>query len=150
MPSEFFQLLQKDHDDVKNLFSQLLQSPSASPDVLKKTLHGLKLALLPHLEAEEGSFYAALRGRPEAKEAALQAIEEHHVTKLLFAELEKTGVEREQFRAKAGVLREIVEHHIREEEGKIFELAQKMLNEGQQLEIMQVFKNKKERVKGKL
>ena len=56
----------------------------------------------------------------------LEAYEEHHVVKLVLAELPKVDPEDERFEAKMTVLEELVEHHVEEEEDEMFELADKI------------------------
>jgi hemerythrin-like domain-containing protein len=69
----------------------------------------------------------------------LEAYEEHHVVKLLLAELPRVNPEDERFEAKMTVLSELVEHHVEEEEKEMFKLAQKLGREeleelGEQME----------------
>jgi hypothetical protein len=60
----------------------------------------------------------------------LEAIEEHHVAKMLIGEM--SGMPKnEQWFAKLSVLRENVEHHIDMEEGEIFVDAQEILDSNQ-------------------
>src|SRR5262249_44618971 len=87
---------------------------------------GAKLTL--HTKIEEEIFYPALREVPskKAEEMVLEAYEEHHVVKLVLAELPKVDPEDERFEAKMTVLEELVEHHVEEEEDEMFKLADKM------------------------
>ena len=56
----------------------------------------------------------------------MEAFEEHHVVKLVLAELPQVDPEDERFEAKMTVLSELVEHHADEEEKEMFKLAQKL------------------------
>ena len=87
---------------------------------------GAKLTL--HTKIEEEIFYPALREVPskKAEEMVLEAYEEHHVVKLVLAELPKVDPEDERFEAKMSVLEELVEHHVEEEEDEMFTLADKI------------------------
>jgi hypothetical protein len=49
----------------------------------------------------------------------LNALEEHHAVKLVLAEVDALDADHERFRAKVHVVRESVEMHIEEEEGKL-------------------------------
>jgi hypothetical protein len=62
----------------------------------------------------------------KAEEMVLEAYEEHHVVKLVLAELPRVNPEDERFEAKMTVLSELVEHHAEEEEKEMFKLAQKL------------------------
>jgi hemerythrin-like domain-containing protein len=68
-----------------------------------------------------------------------EAYEEHHVVKLVLAEMPQVNPEDERFEAKMTVLSELVEHHVEEEEKEMFKLAQKLGKEeldelGEQME----------------
>jgi hemerythrin-like domain-containing protein len=54
-----------------------------------------------------------------------EADEEHHVAKILIAELEQMQGNEDNWEAKFMVLAENVRHHIKEEEGEIFPEAKK-------------------------
>jgi hypothetical protein len=56
----------------------------------------------------------------------MEAYEEHHVVKLVLAELPRVNPEDERFEAKMTVLSELVMHHVEEEEKEMFKLAQKL------------------------
>ena len=59
----------------------------------------------------------------------LEALEEHHVVKLVLEELPTVDPEDESFTAKMTVLGELVEHHADEEEEDMFPLASKLGDE---------------------
>lgn len=73
-------------------------------------------------------------------------MEEHKVVKRLLKELNSSDKSTKEWGAKLTVLREIVEHHVSEEEGELFKKAKKVLDDeiaqkiGQQIEN---FKDKK-------
>ena len=82
-----------------------------------------------HTRLEEHFFYPAFRaaaGSKRAEEMVLEAYEEHHVVKLVLAELPRVNPDDERFEAKMTVLAELVEHHVEEEEKEMFKLAQKL------------------------
>jgi phosphoglycolate phosphatase-like HAD superfamily hydrolase len=75
---------------------------------------------------EEELFYPAVRQKIEDEEGIMdEADEEHHVAKVLIAELEKMTGDEAHWDAKFKVLAESVRHHIKEEEGKVFKEAKK-------------------------
>jgi hypothetical protein len=81
-----------------------------------------------HTLIEEEIFYPAVRGleTQKAEEMVLEAYEEHHVVKLVLAELPRVNPEDERFEAKMTVLSELVKHHVEEEEKEMFKIAQKL------------------------
>jgi len=112
------ELLKNDHDEVKDLFKQY---DKAGDNALSKKLalfEQIRDALTVHMDIEETIFYPAVKAvRDEkVKDEVREADEEHHVVKILLAELAKMNLSDEQFDAKLTVLKENVEHHVEEEE----------------------------------
>jgi hemerythrin-like domain-containing protein len=145
---QFYEQLKKDHKEVKGLLKKLKDS---SGEKQREDLFSqLKMEIKPHLKAEEKAFYPALTKEKDSKEDALESIEEHHVTELVMNELEKLGKSEDRWLAKMKVFAELVEHHIEEEEGKLFKVSQKVLKDDQMSDIMEKFEKEKEQVKSKL
>jgi hemerythrin-like domain-containing protein len=124
------ELLKNDHDEVKELFKQY---EKAGDNALSKKLalfEQIRDALTVHMDIEETIFYPAVKAvRDEkVKDEVREADEEHHVVKLLLAELGKMNLSDEQFDAKLTVLKENVEHHIEEEEDELLPDAEKKLS----------------------
>lgn len=122
-------LLMKQHRDVEALFKKVEKTEDA--DERKELMGQIKQSLELHTMLEEEIFYPAIRGldTKKAEEMVLEAYEEHHVVKLVLAELPKVDPEDERFEAKMTVLKELVEHHVEEEEQDkdgLFKLAKKL------------------------
>ena len=115
-------LLKEDHERVKALFDQF---DKAKGRAAKKKLVGKALSELKvHAAIEEELFYAAVR-KSVGKEIMNEADEEHHVAKLLIAELDRMDGSESHYDAKFQVLTENVRHHIKEEENEMLPKAQK-------------------------
>ncbi len=134
-------LLKGDHAKVKDLFDRFAKAKSrpAKVKIVREALIELKV----HAAIEEELFYPAVR-KPVGKEIMNEADEEHHVAKLLIAELDVMDGTESHFDAKFHVLAENVRHHIEEEEDEMlpkadearvdFELlAEKMLRRKERL-----------------
>src|SRR5690349_21173482 len=115
-------LLKEDHDRVKELFDRFeaAKTRPAKVKIVRAALAELKV----HAAIEEDLFYPAVR-KPVGKEIMNEADEEHHVAKLLIAELDAMDGSESHFDAKFKVLAENVRHHI-EEEGEMLPKAQKV------------------------
>jgi hemerythrin-like domain-containing protein len=136
------QLLKEDHKKVKELFEQFekTEDDGAKRQIVETTIHELEV----HAAVEEEIFYPELREEIDEEEKVDEAEEEHHVMKLLLAELKKMGPGDERYDAKYKVLAESVKHHVEEEENEIFpevegeldnpELGQKMAERKQELQ----------------
>ena len=78
-----------------------------------------------HAELEERLIYPAIREEIDEEDLMNEANEEHHLVHVLIAELKKLNPSDETFKAKFTVLGELVEHHVKEEEGEMLPKAQK-------------------------
>ena len=148
--NQFFQTLKKDHQEVKQIISELenvKERPSPQRDSM---FQKLKSELLPHMKAEEIAFYEPLEGKKEAREDALEGEEEHHVAEIVLKELEKEEKVDGRWGAKLSVLKELIEHHIKDEEGKIFKSAEAALKADDFQNIMRRFEQEKEKIKKKM
>jgi hemerythrin superfamily protein len=119
-------LLKKQHREVKALFKKIQDTDN--PRTRRQLMNEIGRALEGHTLIEEEIFYPAVRGleTQKAEEMVLEAYEEHHVVKLVLAELPRVNPEDERFEAKMTVLSELVQHHVEEEEKEMFKLAQKL------------------------
>ncbi len=73
-------------------------------------------------------------------------MEEHHAIELLLKDLRETETNTERWKPKLKVLEEILEHHIEEEEGKIFTEVKTTLTLEMAVEIGMRFSAKKEQI----
>jgi hemerythrin-like domain-containing protein len=113
-------LLKEDHKKVKKLFDQFeaAKGVPARRKIVREALTELKV----HAAIEEEIFYPAVR-KAIGKEIMNEADEEHHVAKLLIAELDTMKGTESHFDAKFLVLAENVRHHIKEEENEMLPKA---------------------------
>ena len=119
-------LLKKQHREVKGLFKKM--ESADNPRMRRQLMNEIARSLEGHTLIEEEIFYPAVRGLEtgKAETMVLEAYEEHHVVKLVLAELPQVNPEDERFEAKMTVLAELIEHHVEEEEKEMFKVAQKL------------------------
>jgi len=119
-------LLKKQHREVKSLFKKLESTDNAR--MRRQLMTDISRNLEAHTTIEEEIFYPAVQTLEtrKAEEMVNEAYEEHHVVKLVLAEMPHVNPEDERFEAKMTVLSELVEHHVEEEEKEMFKLAQKL------------------------
>lgn len=106
-------ILKHDHQKVKDLFDQFEKTDSLREK--RKIVAQAIMELKIHAAIEEDIFYPAVR-KPIGKKIMNEADEEHHVAKLLIAELELMDGKEDHYDAKFKVLAENIRHHIKEEE----------------------------------
>ncbi|HEX5418841.1 MAG TPA: hemerythrin domain-containing protein, partial [Gammaproteobacteria bacterium] len=115
--SNALELLKHQHDEVKKLFEKL-ESAHSSADK-EKIFAKLADALAAHTKIEETIFYPSVFD-DETEIELREAFEEHLAAKRLVADLLEMEPTDPQFMSKASVLREVVQHHIEEEETQLF------------------------------
>lgn len=120
-------LLEADH----RRFEQLLKDGEDTTERAVKgrgeVLDALTSELNVHEAIEEQLLYPALRPHAEAHDVVLEGIEEHHVADIIIKELHHVRKDNEKWGAKFKVLKESVEHHIQEEERRMFPVARGVL-----------------------
>ncbi len=118
-------LLKKQHDEVRDLFKEYDRERSNRQDVADEILVKLEI----HSRLEEDIFYPALqaKARGEEKELVLEAKEEHRIVDQLVEELKGMTVHQEEYQPRFTVLRENVEHHLKEEETEMLPDAERRL-----------------------
>ncbi|MEO8190549.1 MAG: hemerythrin domain-containing protein [Acidobacteriota bacterium] len=123
-------LLKKDHREVEQLFKDYEKAGDSAHAKKQGLFEEIRAALTVHMDIEESIFYPAVKKirDEEIKDEVREADEEHHVVKMLLAELSKMKPQDEQFDAKMTVLKENIEHHVEEEEGDLFPDAKKNLS----------------------
>src|SRR4051812_43460298 len=100
-PNPAVAMLKQDHSKVKALFDEFENAKSAA--TRKKIVRQALEELQVHAAIEEELFYPAVR-KPVGKEVMNEADEEHHVAKLLIAELDAMDGSESHFDAKFTVL----------------------------------------------
>ncbi|GJL70494.1 MAG: hypothetical protein NPIRA06_31290 [Nitrospirales bacterium] len=140
---DIYHALREDHQEAKQLFSQI-EAAEKSSDSREKLFLKLKDALEAHSEAEEQVFYIPLQKKEETKQKIDHAITEHEKATTLLNEIEAMDHTDENWLKKVTKLKEDVQHHIQEEEGEIFKNAQGILTQQQADHMGEEFKQVKE------
>jgi iron-sulfur cluster repair protein YtfE (RIC family) len=118
-----------DHRKVKDLIREYADAGDDAFKVKQKIADQVFAELEVHTMLEEEIFYPAVRVKTddEGKSHVAEGMEEHHIVKILIAELKALTPEDEAFAAKFKVLSENVQHHIKEEEDELLPDAKKQL-----------------------
>jgi len=145
-------LLKADHKKVKGLLEQLESTTERAASKRKKLLGQIESELKAHTSVEETIFYPAFRDavkKKEDREMYFEALEEHHVVKLVLPEIAATDPSSEEFGAKAKVLKELVTHHAKEEEKDMFPEAKKVLSKEELMELGAEMEQSKKKMLGR-
>lgn len=137
MQKSTFASLIKDHERVKGILEELVESSASAKQRRKKLLDTLREELLVHEKLEEELVYPALERRKATRDLTLEGYQEHHVVDLLVEELESLDFDDKAWKAKLTVLQENLLHHLDEEESHLFPQAEQTLDDSQLRRIEQ-------------
>jgi hemerythrin superfamily protein len=84
---------------------------------------------------EEEILYPAARERAREEGLVLESLEEHHLVKVLLAEIDGMDPEAERFEAKVHVLMENVLHHAKEEEKELLPKVRQVLSRSELIDL---------------
>ena len=129
-----FEALRISHDIQRGLADNLINTSGDSKEraVLFKEL---KAELAAHAAAEERFFYVPLIAYDMTQEPSRHGIAEHHAMDKLVEKLEGIDLSSPGWIAIAKELHHKVQHHLKDEEQGIFQLAGKVLSEAEKLSL---------------
>jgi len=126
---KIYDRIKQDHDEARQLMSEIKDTTERAAKTRKKLFDTFKVEMWVHHKVEEAVFYSTLAKRRETRDEAFEAINEHHVANGLLEELDSMPVDSAAWASKFGVLCELVEHHMEEEEEEIFAEARESLSD---------------------
>jgi hemerythrin superfamily protein len=130
------ELLIAQHREVEALFAAYEEAGDKAFRTKEKIYEKLAEKLRLHAELEEKHFYPAVErlDTPQVREAE----EEHQVLKEMLAKIDELAAEDSTFDAKVTVLKELVEHHVREAEREMFPECKSKMPEDKLKEIGEI------------
>ncbi|MBO2889920.1 MULTISPECIES: hemerythrin domain-containing protein [Pseudomonas] len=144
-------LLIQDHELVKKLLEELSSTTERAVKKRAELLERIKQEVSIHTALEEEILYPAIKqagGKEEAK-MYYEAKEEHRtVDSLVLPDLLQTETGTVEFAGRVKVMKELLEHHIEEEESELFPTARKLLGKQQLDELGQAMVAQKKLLKG--
>ena len=139
---DVIKLLKEDHKKVKKMLDDLESTTERAVTKREELFAKIQSELKLHELVEEQIVYPAFREQAKLKDIVLEGYEEHHVVDLLMEEIANELVTDETWGAKVKVMKENVEHHVEEEEEKMFPQARKLFKDeeleklGEQVELL--------------
>ncbi|MDG2538855.1 hemerythrin domain-containing protein [Dyella jiangningensis] len=143
------QLLKNDHQAVKELLTELADTTSRAVKRRTTLLREIHLNLHAHTTIEEEIFYPAYKEAGDKEQAKMyfEALEEHRAAEdLVLPDLLQTDPSSEQFSGRAKVLKELIEHHVQEEEQDMFKQARSLLDKATLQELGEQMAQRKQEV----
>lgn len=141
---DIYEYLKLDHRKVDKLFALYENSPSEKNKL--EIIAMLNKELTVHAISEEETFYKILEQYRESQKDTLHGEKEHKEIKDKLAEIMQINSPNEILDKKVHELKKIVEHHVSEEEGKIFKEAKNVLSK----EEAYILKEQMHDLKGKI
>jgi hemerythrin-like domain-containing protein len=145
-------LLKQDHEKVRGLLEQLEKSAGKNAAKAAKLVAQIEQELTVHATIEEEIFYPAFRDAVRSKDDKqmyYEALEEHHVVKLVMPEVREGQSDvGPEFAAKAKVLKELVEHHADEEEKDMFKKARQVMERDELRDLGDRMQQRKQQLMG--
>jgi hemerythrin superfamily protein len=140
--------LKQEHREVEGMLDDLVDSDSAAER--KTLLKKIKTALVPHVRAEEKVVYdpvIALKDK-DAKQDGEEGYLEHGLADRMLLTLGKiSNANSPEFSAAAKVLRELVKHHVQEEENNVWSDVKDHFSEEERIQMNRKFEAAKKKVK---
>jgi hemerythrin superfamily protein len=124
-------LIKADHREVEKLFHEFEEAGDRAYKTKQQLVSQIIKELEVHATIEEEIYYPAVdaKAKKDGKELVAEAVEEHHVVKVLLGELATMSAEDDAFDAKVTVLMENVRHHVEEEEEELLPESEEILGE---------------------
>jgi hemerythrin superfamily protein len=142
-----YEALKNDHEKVKTLLNDLVALEASNEDRRHSLIENIRDELIPHSRAEESVFYNSLRAIDSAKDIVMHGFEEHMEAETLLRSLQVADKIDLEWKATAQKLKKALEHHIQEEEGKIFNVAQQLFTKEEAEMMAEAFEQLKPEVK---
>jgi hemerythrin-like domain-containing protein len=131
-------MLKSDHANVKRLLRELAETSERATKQRETLVSQIERELKTHAQLEEEVFYPAFLSaarNTDAEDLFYEAAEEHHVADMVLPALKGANPKSHEFKAKAKVLKDLIEHHIKEEETQMFVVARQLFDEDQLREL---------------
>ncbi len=131
--------LTNDHKVVRAMLEELAATTKRAVKRRTELLQKIAAELEAHTTIEEEIFYPAFKEAGEKSDddkMFFEAMEEHRAAgDLVLPDLMQTEVGSDQFSGRAKVLKELIDHHAKEEEKEMFPRARKLLGKAQLQEL---------------
>ena len=145
---DVLQEIKQEHEKFKELIKQIEEATGTTKKSLFETL---KMDVSAHHKAEESIVFPDIKSKSdeEGKDIVREMIEEHSLGTYQMSLLERTSVDNETWDAKFSVLKEVLTHHMDEEEKDLFKQAKKVLTKDELIQKCEPFEKKEESAKKK-
>ncbi|MDZ8089828.1 MAG: hemerythrin domain-containing protein [Nostoc sp. DedQUE12b] len=138
--TDILSLIEAEHRQVEKLFAEAEKAKGAK---LVEQFNQIYIELILHARTEELVFYPALREYEETEQYVEEAEEEHEEVSVILEEIKGLKTTKPEFKEKMSELKEILEHHVEEEESEIFNAVRECMSDQELTELGQEFQETK-------
>jgi hemerythrin-like domain-containing protein len=151
-PMGLLRELHEQHESIRSILEDMASTTSRAEKTRPRLVEKLEQQLVPHMKAEEKVFYKQMKQAADEDQAphVLEGYEEHRLTRKALKRLKKADVDDPKWEARCKVLKELIEHHIEEEESELFDLARNLLEAEGLEEIQEPYEARFDKAKEKL
>lgn len=135
---DIYQNLKKDHVEVKKLLTELL-SLNENDEYRHTIIEKIASELIPHARAEEAVVYNSIRAADADTGVVMHSYKEHMEAEGFLRLLQTKDKLAGNWKETAQKLKDSLEHHIQEEETKIFAQAKKLFSDEEAYQISSAF-----------
>jgi hemerythrin superfamily protein len=121
-------LLINDHRTVSKLLAKGEETTERAIKSRTQILSQIKEELKAHEKVEETLLYPLLKEYDTTRPLSFESYEEHRIVDDMIAKLETDDPGSETWAAKFILLRELINHHVKEEEGSLFPKTKKLID----------------------
>ena len=142
-------MLKADHVTIKRLTRQLSETGDRAVKERERLVSEIERVVKTHSQIEEEVFYPAFKNaaaKSDAEDMFYESMEEHHLVDIELPSLKAANPKSPEFKAKAKVLKELLEHHIKDEETEMFAQARQLFGEDQLREIGEMMQARKDSI----
>jgi len=130
------ELLEKQHREVEAIFCKLEKGNSDAEALVIELANDLAA----HFTIEQELFYPAIQAVD--REMVLESYEEHALAEVALKRLLAADTEAEEFKARVTALKELIEHHVKEEEEELFPKVVEKVGEEKLTELAKQMKQR--------
>jgi hemerythrin superfamily protein len=145
--ADILDTLAKEHDEVQGLLSDLQEAEGAV--ARRRLVQKIKRALVPHTKAEEKIVYdavIALKSK-DAKVDGREGYIEHELAARTLLKLEQAPPNSPDHKAAGKVLKELVDHHVKEEENNVWRDVKSNFSDEERVAMNRRFLSAKQKIK---
>ncbi|MGJ3230572.1 MAG: hemerythrin domain-containing protein [Oceanicaulis sp.] len=141
--TDIYKEIKADHDHARDLMGRIMDTSNQASKQRAELFEEFKLDMWSHNKIEEALLYQPLREAKETRGEAMEALNEHHVAGGLIEELDAMPKDSDAWIGKFSALKDMIEHHMQEEENEVFPDAKNVIKEDRAEELGDKFQSRK-------